>query len=82
MKQQLLIDTDILIDVSRGIKIAIARLKLEANNSTLAINAITQMELIVYFCNKIELQNSEKFGSSRISVVDTRCGVGQVRLNI
>lgn len=61
MKQKLLIDTDILIDVSRGIPIAINRLKSEANNSVLAISTITQMELIVGCRNKTELQNLEKF---------------------
>ncbi|MDJ0692302.1 MAG: type II toxin-antitoxin system VapC family toxin [Xenococcaceae cyanobacterium MO_188.B32] len=61
MKQKLLVDTDILIDVSRGITIAINRLQSEAINSTLAISTITQMELIVGCRNKIELQNLEKF---------------------
>lgn len=57
MKQNLLVDTDILIDVSRGIPTAINRLQAEANTSTLAISAITQMELIVGCRNKAELQN-------------------------
>lgn len=61
MKQQLLVDTDILIDVSRGIPIAINRLQSEANKSILAISTITQMELIVGCRNKTELQNLEKF---------------------
>ena len=61
MKQKLLIDTDILINVSRGIPIAINRLKSKANNSILAISTITQMELIVGCRNKTELQNLEKF---------------------
>ena len=61
MKQKLLIDTDILIDVSRGIPIAINRLQSEVENSTLAISSITQMELIVGCRNKTELQSLEKF---------------------
>ncbi len=61
MKQKVLVDTDILIDVSRGIPIAINRLKLEAKNSTLAISSITHMELIVGCRNKTELKNLEKF---------------------
>lgn len=61
MKQKLLVDTDILIDVSREIPIAINRLQSEANNSILAISTITQMELIVGCRNKTELQNLEKF---------------------
>jgi predicted nucleic acid-binding protein len=61
VKQKLIVDTDILIDVSREIPIAINRLQLEANNSTLAISTITQMELIVGCRNKTELQNLKKF---------------------
>jgi predicted nucleic acid-binding protein len=61
VKQKLIVDTDILIDVSREISIAINRLQLEANNSTLAISTITQMELIVGCRNKTELQNLKKF---------------------
>ena len=61
MKQNLLVDTDILIDVSRGIPTAINRLQSEAKSSTLAISSITQMELIVGCRNKTELQNLEKF---------------------
>lgn len=61
MKHKLLIDTDILIDVSRGIPIAINRLQSELENSTLAISSITQMELIVGCRNKTELQSLEKF---------------------
>ena len=61
MKRPLLVDTDILIDVSRGIPIDINRLQSEANNSILAISTITQMELIVGCRNKAELQNLEKF---------------------
>lgn len=68
MKQKLLVDTDILIDVSRGIPIAINRLQSEANNSTLAISAITQMELIVGCRNKTELQNLKKFLRSYIII--------------
>jgi predicted nucleic acid-binding protein len=61
VKQKLIVDTDILIDVSREIPIGINRLQLEANNSTLAISTITQMELIVGCRNKTELQNLKKF---------------------
>ncbi len=61
MKQKLLVDTDILIDVSREIPIAINCLQSEAKNSTLAISTISQMELIVGCRNKTELQNLKKF---------------------
>ena len=61
MVQYLLVDTDILIDVGRGINVAINRLQSEAKNSTLAISTITEMELIVGFHNKVKLQQLRKF---------------------
>ena len=61
MSNRLLIDTDILIDVANDISTAIHRLQLEATNSSLAISAVTQMELIVGCRNKTELQHLEKF---------------------
>lgn len=61
MVQYLLVDTDILIDVGRGINVAINRLQSEAKNSTLAISTITEMELIVGCSNKVELKQLQKF---------------------
>ena len=61
MVQYLLVDTDILIDVGRGINVAINRLQSEAKNSTLAISTITEMELIIGFCNNVKLQQLRKF---------------------
>ena len=56
-----IVDSDILIDVGRGLTDAInCLLRLEAA-STLAISAVTQMELIVGCRNKTELQVLEKF---------------------
>ena len=57
----ILIDTDILIDVGRGVELAAARLEAEAKTSTLAISVITQMELIIGCRNKEKLRNLEKF---------------------
>jgi predicted nucleic acid-binding protein len=61
MVQYLLVDTDILIDVGRGIDVAVERLQSEAEKSTLAISTIAEMELIVGCRNKIELQQLQKF---------------------
>ncbi len=56
-----IVDSDILIDTGRGDANAInCLLHLEAT-STLAISAVTEMELIVGCRNKIELQALEKF---------------------
>lgn len=56
-----LIDTDILIDVGKGISEAIDLLKSIKANSTAAISVVTQMELIVGCRNKKELQEVDKF---------------------
>ena len=56
-----LVDTDILIDVSRNIETAISRLYLEEQKGQIAISAITQMELIVGCRNKQELGHLQRF---------------------
>jgi len=61
LKNLLLIDTDILIDVARGEEKSIKRLTKEENKFTLAISSITQMELIVGCRNKSELKTLDKF---------------------
>jgi len=55
------VDTDILIDVGRGVSEAIAYLEGLETNSQLAISAVTQMELIVGCRNKAELRDLDKF---------------------
>lgn len=55
------IDTDILIDVGRGVGEAVAYLERLETNSQLAISAVTRMELIVGCRNKTELRDLEKF---------------------
>jgi predicted nucleic acid-binding protein len=61
MPQQVMIDTDILIDVARSVDAAINRLNAEAQTATLVISTITQMELLVGCRNKTELQNLQQF---------------------
>ncbi|MDY6805879.1 MAG: type II toxin-antitoxin system VapC family toxin [Cyanobacteriota bacterium] len=56
-----LVDTDILIDVSRNIETAIIRLEIEEQKSQITISAITQMELIVGCRNKLELGHLKRF---------------------
>ncbi len=56
-----LIDTDILIDVGKGVQAAVDLLKNIRNNSTAAISVVTQMELIVGCRDKKELQEVDKF---------------------
>jgi predicted nucleic acid-binding protein len=58
---QILVDTDILIDVANNDAIAKARLTSESQTSVLAIGTITIMELIVGCRNKTELQSLNRF---------------------
>jgi predicted nucleic acid-binding protein len=57
----LLVDTDILIDVARGVEQAILCLKRLEEGSVLAISIVTHMELIVGCRNKTELKDLEFF---------------------
>lgn len=56
-----LVDTDVLIDAGRAVEVAVAQLEMAAQTSTLAVSAITQMELIVGCRNRVELQILERF---------------------
>ncbi len=56
-----IIDTDILIDASRGVSKAIDCLKKHEKSTSLAISVITELELIVGCRNKNELRHLEKF---------------------
>ncbi|RZM79127.1 type II toxin-antitoxin system VapC family toxin [Leptolyngbya iicbica] len=58
---QILVDTDILIDVANNDAIAVERLANESRSSTLAVSSITVMELTVGCRNKTELQALNRF---------------------
>jgi len=55
------VDTDILIDVGRGVEEAVAYIRHVESYSTLMISAVTQMELIIGCGNNIELRAVEQF---------------------
>jgi predicted nucleic acid-binding protein len=59
--KQILIDTDILIDVFRGIDPAINRLQDESQTTLLSISVVTEMELMVGCRNKSEQQKLTVF---------------------
>ncbi|GBF82756.1 type II toxin-antitoxin system VapC family toxin [Aphanothece sacrum] len=61
MTDTILIDTDILIDVSRNITTAVNRIKEEDNKAKSSISVITNMELIVGCRNKNELSKLNNF---------------------
>jgi predicted nucleic acid-binding protein len=56
-----IIDTDILVDVGRGVTQAIDCLKQVSQHSRLAASVVTQMELLVGCRNKAELIKVERF---------------------
>ena len=55
------VDTDILIDVGRGVEEAVAYIRHVESYSTPMISAVTQMELIIGCGNNIELRAVERF---------------------
>ena len=57
----IVVDTDILIDTSRGVSDAITCLQQLEQQSTITISSITEMELIIGCRNKNELQSLERF---------------------
>ena len=61
MASSTIVDTDIIIDVGRGIPEAVNCLQELKSTSRLAISIVTQMELIVGCANKSELRTLEKF---------------------
>ncbi|YAF94437.1 MAG: type II toxin-antitoxin system VapC family toxin [Nodularia sp. CChRGM 3473] len=61
MTNSTIIDTDILIDVSRGVLEAVNCLQNLKASSGLAISIVTHMELMVGCANKAELQTLESF---------------------
>jgi len=64
MRNLLLIDTDILIDVSKGINEAIDCLQIIQPKYNPAVSVITKMELIVGCRNKKELKDSSATSST------------------
>lgn len=58
---QILVDTDILIDVANDDTIAVERLAQDSRASTLAVSTITVMELTVGCRDKTELQALNRF---------------------
>ncbi len=58
---QMLIDTDILIDVANNDAIAKLRLMHESQTAILAVSTVTVMELVIGCRNKSELQALNRF---------------------
>jgi hypothetical protein len=75
------VDTDILIDVSREIDAAITALQHIEHSSSLAISVVTQMELIVGCRDNSELQILEKF-LSRFQILALNEQTSSVAVNL
>jgi predicted nucleic acid-binding protein len=61
VNQLLLVDTDILIDVARGVSEAVKFIEEKSTQAELAVSVITEMELVVGCRNRGELRDTEKF---------------------
>ncbi len=61
MTNLVIVDTDVLIDASRGVSEAVSCLQQIERQSSLAIRVITQMELFIGCRNKAELRAVENF---------------------
>lgn len=61
MTNLVIVDTDVLIDASRGVSEAISCLQQIEEQSSLAISVITQMELFIGCRDKTELRTVEDF---------------------
>ena len=61
MDKYVLIDTDILVDVARGIPEALAFLQRLSRESVICLSAVTQMELLVGARNLREIRVLERF---------------------
>jgi predicted nucleic acid-binding protein len=57
----IVVDTDVLIDSGRGVSEAVACLEQIEGHATLAISAISQMELVIGCRNKAELKDLDRF---------------------
>ena len=77
----ILIDTDILIDVSRNIKEAIDCLATIEEKHTPMVSAVTQMELLVGCRNKLEFQKTEEF-LKRFHVIKLNENISEIALNL
>ncbi|MEX0810562.1 MAG: type II toxin-antitoxin system VapC family toxin [Chitinophagales bacterium] len=61
MTDTLLIDTDVLIDFSRGIEKAKSKIKTFEVDHTLSVSVVTQLELMVGCENKADFKALQKF---------------------
>jgi len=61
MNEDLLLDTDIIVNVGRGDTGAVAQVNSMMSSGSIHISAVTEMELVVGCRNKVELRNLSLF---------------------
>ncbi|MCD6290207.1 MAG: type II toxin-antitoxin system VapC family toxin [Anaerolineae bacterium] len=77
----LLVDTDILIDVARGIEVAIAQLTNWESEQRVGISVITYMELLVGCRNKREQRAVERF-IKRFELIAVDAEIGETAIQL
>jgi predicted nucleic acid-binding protein len=81
MSDLVIIDTDILIDVSRNADKSINYLEILEKSHSLAISSITQMELIVGCRNKQELAVLDRF-LKRFQIIDLNSAISNIATDL
>ena len=61
MSDIIILDTDILVDVARGVTAPLEYIKKAKDKYQLCIGAVTEMELIIGCRNKVELMQLDRF---------------------
>lgn len=81
MSERVIVDTDILIDVARDVADATACLDQLDQRATLAISAVTQMELLVGCRNKKELKALDRF-LSRFNIIKLNEAICELTISL
>jgi len=81
MNDLVIIDTDVLIDASRRVSEAIDCLQKIEHESTLAVSAVTQMELFIGCRNKTELRAVQRF-LSRFHVIHVNESISEKAVHL
>ena len=81
MNGRVLVDTDILIDIARGITEASEYLQRMEENSSVVVSSVTQMELIIGCENKTELRKVERF-LERFGIVGIDVSISELAVDL
>ena len=76
-----LVDTDILVDASRGVATAIRFLEAQESQAAVSISAVTQMELLIGCRDRAELRATERF-LNRFAIVPLTEAASQLAVKL